>query len=125
MGPTSDGRRITVWVFGVFRVRWPISGRHVETARLARVRSLHARRFEPLSCDELVKAMGGAAVSKSPVSRMCEETNERVKPCLDSPREGDWLYNWPDATDVKVRCNHRIVSVAAIVAVGATISAET
>ena len=69
--------------------------------------------------------MGGAAVSKSPVSRMCEETNERVKPCLDSPREGDWLYNWPDATDVKVRCNHRIVSVATIVAVGATISAET
>jgi putative transposase len=77
------------------------------------------------SVDELVKAVGGAAVSKSPVSRMCEETNERVKPCPDSPREGDWLYNWPDATDVKVRCNHRIVSVAAIVAVGATISAET
>ena len=31
---------------------------------------------------------------------------------------GDWLYLWVDATYLKVRQNGRIVSVAAIVAVG-------
>jgi transposase-like protein len=42
----------------------------------------------------------------------------RVKAFLDRPLEGDWPYVWLDATNVKVRRNHRIVSVAVIVAVG-------
>ena len=59
-----------------------------------------------------------AGVSKSQVSRLCEEIDERVKAFLDRPLEGDWPYVWLDATYVKVRRNHRIVSVAVIVAVG-------
>jgi putative transposase len=62
--------------------------------------------------------MGGTGVSKSQVSRLCEEIDERVKAFLDRPLEGDWPYVWLDATYVKVRRNHRIVSVAVIVAVG-------
>jgi transposase-like protein len=42
------------------------------------------------------------------------------KPFLDRPLEGDWPYVWVNTTNVKVRRNHRIVSVAAIVAVGST-----
>jgi putative transposase len=68
--------------------------------------------------DELVRAMGGSGVSRSQVSRLCEEIDERVKSFLDRPLEGDWPYVWLDATYVKVRRNHRIVSVAVIVAVG-------
>jgi transposase-like protein len=41
-----------------------------------------------------------------------------VKAFLDRPIEGEWLYLWIDATYVKVRQNGRIVSVAAIIAVG-------
>ncbi len=41
-----------------------------------------------------------------------------MKAFLDRPIEGDWPYVWLDATYVKVRRNHRIVSVAVIVAVG-------
>jgi transposase-like protein len=37
---------------------------------------------------------------------------------LARPIEGDWPYVWLDATYVKVRRNHQIVSVAVIVAVG-------
>ena len=37
---------------------------------------------------------------------------------LDRPLEGEWPYVWLDATYVKVRRNHRIVSVAVIIAVG-------
>jgi putative transposase len=62
--------------------------------------------------------MGGSGVSKSQVSRLCEEIDEKVKAFLNRPLEGDWPYVWLDATYVKVRRNHRIVSVAVIVAVG-------
>ena len=70
------------------------------------------------SVDDLVKAMGMSGISKSQVSRLCEEIDERVKAFLDRPIEGDWPYLWIDATYVKVRQNGRIVSVAVIVAVG-------
>lgn len=57
-------------------------------------------------------------ISKSQVSRLCEELDERVKTFLERPIEGDWPYLWIDATYVKVRQNGRIVSVAVIIAVG-------
>src|SRR5271163_2180805 len=52
------------------------------------------------------------------ISRLCEEIDERVKAFLERPLEGDWPYVWLDATYLKARRNHRIVSVAVIVAVG-------
>jgi putative transposase len=61
--------------------------------------------------------MGGTGVSKSQVSRLCEEIGDKVKAFLDRPLEGDWPYVWIDATYVKMRRNHRIVSVAVIIAV--------
>ena len=67
---------------------------------------------------DLVKAMGMTGISKSQVSRLCAEIDERVKAFLDRPLEGDWPYLWIDATYVKVRQAGRIVSVAVIVAVG-------
>jgi hypothetical protein len=61
--------------------------------------------------------MGG--ISKSQVSRLCEEIDVRVKAFLDRPIEGDWPFLWIDATYIKVRQNNWFVSVAVIVAVGA------
>ena len=57
-------------------------------------------------------------ISKSQVSRLCGEIDERVNAFLARPIEGDWPYLWLDATYVKVRRDHHIVSVAVIVAVG-------
>jgi putative transposase len=71
------------------------------------------------SVDELAKAMGLAGISKSQVSRLCAEIDERVKAFLARPIEGSWPYVWIDATYVKVREGGRIVSVAVIIAVGA------
>jgi transposase-like protein len=59
-----------------------------------------------------------SGISKSQVSRLCEEIDDKVKAFLDRPIEGDWPYLWIDATYVKVRQNGRIVSVAVIIAVG-------
>src|SRR6266702_7857389 len=74
--------------------------------------------FSTRSVDDLVKAMGMTGISKSQVSCLCEDIDERVKPFLSRPIEGDWPYLWIDATYVKVRESGRIVSVAVIVAVG-------
>ena len=67
--------------------------------------------------DELVQAMGLSGISKSTVSKLCKEIDERVRDFLDRPLEGEWPYLWLDATYLKVRQGGRIVSVAAIVAV--------
>jgi putative transposase len=61
--------------------------------------------------------MGGTGVSKSQVSRLCAEIDERVQAFLDRPIEGSWPYLWIDATYLKSRTGGRIVSVATIVAV--------
>jgi putative transposase len=62
--------------------------------------------------------MGMTGISKSQVSRLCSEIDERVGAFLGRPIEGDWPYLWIDATYVKVRQAGRIVSVAVIIAVG-------
>jgi transposase-like protein len=67
--------------------------------------------------DELVQAMGLSGISKSAVSKLCKEIDERVGSFLERPLEGEWPYLWLDATYLKVREGGRIVSVAAITAV--------
>ena len=69
--------------------------------------------------DEIAQAMGLSGISKSQVSKLCKEIDERVKAFLERPLEGDWPYLWLDATYLKVREGGRIVSVAAIIAVPA------
>ena len=92
--------------------------RMAEKALTAVIQEAYVQGVSTRSVDDLVRAVGGAGVSKSQVSRLCEEIDERVEAFLDRPLEGDWPYVWLDATYVKVRRNHRIVSVAVIVAVG-------
>ena len=92
--------------------------RMAEKALTAVIQEAYIQGVSTRSVDDLVRAMGATGVSKSQVSRLCEEIDERVKAFLDRPLEGDWPYVWLDATYVKVRHNHRIVSVAVIVAVG-------
>ena len=67
--------------------------------------------------DDLVQAMGLSGISKSSVSKLCKEIDERVGAFLKRPLSGEWPYLWLDATYLKVREGGRIVSVAAIVAV--------
>ena len=62
--------------------------------------------------------MGASGVSKSQVSRLVEEIDERVNAFLARPIEGEWPYLWIDATYVKAREAGRIMSIATIIAVG-------
>ena len=44
------------------------------------------------SMDDLVKAMGMTGISKSQVSRLCGELDERLSKFLNRPIEGDWPW---------------------------------
>jgi transposase-like protein len=92
--------------------------RMAEKALTAVIQEAYIQGISTRSVDDLVKALGMDGISKSQVSRLCEDIDERVHAYLDRPIEGDWPYLWIDATYVKVRQNGRIVSVAVIVAVG-------
>lgn len=91
--------------------------RTAEKALTAVIQEAYIQGISTRSVDDLVKAMGMTGISKSQVSRLCEEIDIRVKDFLSRPLEGDWPYLWLDATYIKARRDGRIVSVAAIIAV--------
>jgi transposase-like protein len=92
--------------------------RTAEKALTAVIQEAYVQGISTRAVDDLVKAMGGSGISKSQVSRLCEEIDERVNAFLSRPIEGAWPYLWIDATYLKVREAGRIVSLAVIVAVG-------
>ena len=75
--------------------------RLAEKALTAVIQEAYIQGISTRSVDDLVKAMGMSGISKSQVSRLCEEIDERVHTFLDRPIEGDWPYIWIDATYLK------------------------
>src|SRR6187455_1056039 len=92
--------------------------RMAEKALTAVIQEAYVQGISTRSVDELVKAMGASGISKSQVSRLCEEIDERVNAFLSRPIEGEWPYLWIDATYIKAREAGRIVSTAVIIAIG-------
>jgi putative transposase len=92
--------------------------RTAEKALTAVIQEAYVHGVSTRSVDDLVRAMGASGVSKSQVSRLVEEIDERVNAFLARPIEGEWPYLWIDATYVKARQAGRIVSTAVIIAVG-------
>jgi transposase-like protein len=93
--------------------------RMAEKALTAVIQEAYVQGVSTRSVDDLVKALGMSGISKSQVSRLCGEIDDKIKAFLNRPLEGDWPYVWLDATYLKVRQAGRIVSVAVIIAVGA------
>ena len=91
--------------------------RTAEKALVAVIQEAYIQGISTRSVDDLVKAMGGTGVSKSQVSRLITEIDDRVNAFLNRPIEGEWPYLWIDATYLKEREDGRIVSTAVIVAV--------
>jgi transposase-like protein len=92
--------------------------RTAEKALTAVIQEAYVQGISTRSVDDLVRAMGMEGISRSQVSRLCAEIDERVRDFLARPIEGDWPYLWLDATYVKVREAGRIVPVAVTIAVG-------
>src|SRR5512141_1841245 len=92
--------------------------RMAEKALTAVIQEAYVQGISTRSVDDLVQAMGMSGISKSQVSRLCGEIDDKVQTFLNRPLEGDWPYVWLDATYVKVRQGGRIVSVAVTIAIG-------
>jgi putative transposase len=92
--------------------------RTAERALAAVIQEAYVHGVSTRAVDDLVQAMGMAGISKSEVSRICQEIDGRVNAFLERPIEGEWPYLWIDATYVQVREQGRIVSTAVIIATG-------
>ena len=96
----------------------------VEKALVAVIQEAWINGVSTRKVDELVQAMGMTGISKSSVSKLCKDIDERVNAFLKRPLAGDWPYLWLDATYLKVREGGRIVSVAAIIAVAVSMDGK-
>jgi transposase-like protein len=92
--------------------------RKAEKALLAVVQSAYVEGVSTRKVDHLLQSLGLTGIDKSQVSRICKELDEPVRAFRERPLEGDYPYVWLDATYLKVRQNHRIVSMAVVVAIG-------
>ena len=91
--------------------------RMAEKTLTAVIQEAYIKGLSTRSVDDLVQAMGMSGISKSQVSRLCGEIDDKIRDFLDRPLEGDWPYLWLDATYVKMREAGRVVSVAVTIAV--------
>ena len=91
--------------------------RMAEKALTAVIQEAYIQGVSTRSVDDLVQAMEMSGISKSQVSRLCGEIDDKIQSFLDRPLEGEWPYLWLDATYVKVGQAGRIVSVAVTIAV--------
>ncbi|MFZ3079947.1 MAG: IS256 family transposase [Bellilinea sp.] len=94
--------------------------RRAEQALLAVVQQAYVEGVSTRKVDDLLQAMGLTGIDKSSVSRICKALDEVVTDFRNRPLEGRYPYVWLDATYLKVRQNHRIVSQALVIAIGVT-----
>ena len=93
--------------------------RRIERALWAVIQEAYVHGVSTRKVDDLVAAMGGCHVSKSEVSRICQELDSELAEFRDRPLDdARYPYVWFDATYEKARQGGRIVSQAVVVAIG-------
>ena len=92
--------------------------RRGERAFVALVQEAYVNGVSTRRVDDLVKALGMTGISKSQVSRLCQTLDTEVERFRTRKLDGPYAYVQLDATFVKVRQEHRVVSMAVVIAVG-------
>ena len=91
--------------------------RRSERALLAVIQQAYVEGVSTRRVDDLVKALGCEGISKSQVSRICQELDVVVDGFMGRPLDaGPYPYLWLDALTQKVRGAGRIVNVSVVVA---------
>jgi len=99
--------------------------RRAERALLAVVCEAYVGGVSTRRVEDLVAALGVASLSKSEVSRMCAALDAEVETFRSRSLTGElYPYLWLDAPYVKVRDGGRVVSMAALVAIGVASTGE-
>jgi transposase-like protein len=96
--------------------------KRAEQALVAVVQEAYVHGVSTRRVDDLVKALGIDGISKSQVSRLCQDLDAVVERFRSRPLTGAYPYVWLDATYLKVREDGRVVSMAVVIAVGAHVS---
>lgn len=92
--------------------------RRAEKALVAVVQEAYVHGVSTRKVDDLVKALGLEGISKSQVSRLCADLDAEVQAFRERPLTGPYPYVWLDATYLKVRQDHKSVSMAVGIAIG-------
>jgi putative transposase len=98
--------------------------RRAERALVSVVQEAYVQGVSTRRVDDLVQALGLQGISKSQVSRLCQELDQEVGRFRARKLEGPYPYVWLDATFVKVRDGGRVVSMAVVIAVGVRATGE-
>ena len=96
--------------------------RRIDQAMFAVVMEAYLHGVSTRKVDDLVKALGAdTGISKSEVSRICQDLDAEVSAFRDRPlADTTFPYVFLDATYCKARVNHRVVSQAVVIATGVT-----
>lgn len=94
--------------------------RRAERALVSVVQEAYVSGVSTRKVDELVEVLGGTGLSKSTVSRLCQELDEEAEAFRTRPLEGEVPYLWLDALYEKVREGNRVRSMAVVLAIGVT-----
>ncbi|UOE42824.1 IS256 family transposase [Agromyces larvae] len=94
--------------------------RRVDQALFAVVMEAYVHGVSTRKVDDLVKALGAdSGISKSEVSRICQDLDEDVAAFRERPLDAqDYPYVFVDATYCKARVGRQVVSQAIVVAIG-------
>lgn len=98
--------------------------RRSEQALLAVIQEAYVRGVSTRKVEDLLQALGLHDVDKSKVSRVCQQLDEVVHIFRERALEVEYPYVWLDALYVKVRQNHRVVSMAVVIAIGVRATGE-
>ena len=86
--------------------------RRAEKALIAVVQEAYVKGVSTRKIEDLVQALGMTGISASKVSRVCQELDAVVEAFRNRPIDGEHAYVWLDATYLKGRVDHRVVSQA-------------
>jgi len=98
--------------------------KRTERALVAVVQEAYVQGVSTRRVDDLVQALGLHGMSKSQVSRLCQELDAEVERFRSRRLDGPYPYVWLDATFVKVREQGRVVSQAIVIAIAVKASGE-
>lgn len=96
--------------------------RRIDQALYAVIMEAYVHGGSTRNVDDLVKALGSdTGISKSEVSRICGDLDDQLEVFRTRPLDHTrFPYVYLDATYVKARVDHRIVSQAVVIATGVT-----
>ena len=98
--------------------------KRAERALVAVVQEAYVQGVSTRRVDDLVQALGMTGISKSQVSRLCQELDGEVERFRTRRLEGPYPYLWLDATFLKVRQEGRVVSLAVVIAIAVRATGE-